>query len=451
MRLSGLVVVLAGIVVGLALLAGAPPPVHAAASPIRHVVVIYQENHSFDNVLGYLCVQDKRCDGVSIGKLHDGTSVRLRRAADIVPQVDHTTKSQRQAINGGAMNGFDLVAGCTADSNYACYTQYKPAPPGATSTDIPNLASLARRFALSDRTFSQSAVPSWGAHLELAAATLDGFVGDNPHLASGVPASNGWGCDSDKVARWHATPGDPLQTVPSCIPLPDGSGPFRPSPVGWVPTIMDRLGAAGLTWRLYTAPASINLGYGWAICPTFADCLYTSQKTNLVANSQFVTDAKAGRLPNLSLVMPTNKNSQHNGFSMQTGDNYLGAMVDAVMNGPQWSSTAIFITYDDCGCFYDHVAPPTGLGIRVPMVIVSPYAIAGHTDHNVASFASMLAYTEHTFGLPPLSTADASAYDYNQSFNYSQTANAPITLIQRPISRAEQRWIDSHPPPGDGT
>jgi phospholipase C len=130
--------------------------------------------------------------------------------------------------------------------------------------------------------------------------------------------------------------------------------------------------------------------------------------------------------------MPIPKNSQHNGDSMQTGDNYLGSVVSAVMNGPQWSSTAIFITYDDCGCFYDHVPPPAGLGIRVPMVIVSPYAIAGHTDHNVASFASMLAYTEHTLGLAALGSADQNAYDYSQSFDYSQTPLAPAVLTQRP-------------------
>jgi hypothetical protein len=290
-----------------------------------------------------------------------------------------------------------------------------------------------------------------GAHLELAAATLDGFVGDNPQPASGVTTSNGWGCDSDKVAQWHARPSDPLQSVPSCIPKPDGSGPFRPSPVQWVPTIMDRLGKAAKTWRLYAGSSATNLPYGWAICPTFADCLYTSQKSNMVATTQFVTDAKAGTLPNLSIVLPTLKNSQHNKSSMQVGDNYLGSVVGAVMNGPQWSSTAIFVTYDHCGCFYDHVAPPSGLGLRMPMVIVSLYAIAGHTDSNVASFASMLAYVEHTFGLTPLGTADQNAYDYNQSFNYSQAPLAPVPMTSRSIAPSEQRRLDAQPPDNDPT
>src|SRR5439155_1658622 len=90
--------------------------------------------------------------------------------------------------------------------------------------------------------------------------------------------------------------------------------------------------------------------------------------------SQVIDDATNGTLPTVSIVTPTNSKSQHNFYSMKMGDNWIGQVVQAIENGPQWSSTAIFITYDDCGCFYDHVAPPAGLGIRVPMVIVSPYA-----------------------------------------------------------------------------
>ena len=85
---------------------------------------------------------------------------------------------------------------------------------------------------------------------------------------------------------------------------------------------------------------------------------------------------------------------------MAQGDNWIGSIVNAIEQGPQWTSTAIFITWDDCGCFYDHVPPPPGLGIRVPMLLVSPYAKAGYTDSAAASFASILAYTEHAFTLP---------------------------------------------------
>jgi phospholipase C len=130
---------------------------------------------------------------------------------------------------------------------------------------------------------------------------------------------------------------------------------------------------------------------------------------------------------------------------MIAGDNWIGQVVQAIENGPDWNSTAIFITYDDCGCFYDHVPPPSGLGIRVPMVIVSPYAVPEGNDSNVASFASLLAFTEHTFGLSPLSNVDANAYDYAGSFNFSQQPRRGIPMVQTPVPKWEQRWVAAHP------
>jgi phospholipase C len=180
------------------------------------------------------------------------------------------------------------------------------------------------------------------------------------------------------------------------------------------------------------------------VCPTFAECQYTSQKTHQHSSASFLTDAAAGKLPNFSIVTPTGKNSQHNNFSMLQGDNWIGQAVQAVMNGSDWSSTAIFITYDDCGCFYDHVTPPAGMGIRAPMVIVSPYARPGYTDSTTASYASMLAFTEHLFGLQPLTSADANAYAYANAFDATQTTAKP-QLATRPIPRKERRYIARHP------
>jgi phospholipase C len=131
---------------------------------------------------------------------------------------------------------------------------------------------------------------------------------------------------------------------------------------------------------------------------------------------------------------------------MLQGDNWIGQVVQAVMKTSDWASTAIFITYDDCGCFYDHVAPPAGMGVRMPMVIVSPYARPGYTDSTIASFASMLAFTEHVFGLQPLSSADAGAYDYANAFDATRTTGgSPPPLATRAIPRREQRYIARHP------
>jgi phospholipase C len=219
--------------------------------------------------------------------------------------------------------------------------------------------------------------------------------------------------------------------------------------VPYVPTIFDRLDAAGLTWKIYGG-AQKSSGYGWTICPSFYECLGSSQRNNLVDAANVVTDAKAGTLPNFSIVTPTGPNSQHNTDSMAVGDNWIGQVVGAIQQSPDWSSTAIFITYDDCGCFYDHVPPPSsGTGIRVPMVIVSPYVKAGFTDSQEATFLSMLTYTEHVFGLTALSSSDGGAYDYADAFDYTQTPLSGVATVRTQISRRERAWLAAHPVPKD--
>ena len=426
------------------------------STPIRHIVVILQENHSFDNLLGAFCVQKQRCNGAASGRLYGGARIQLAPAADIVAVVGHDVAAQQTAIDGGRMDGFSRIIGCTSTYAYACYTHYLP-------SQIPNVAQLATTYALSDRTFEDGPVPSWGSHLEMVTANFDGFMGDNPAAASPTPSAGlgpGWGCNSNRDTPWMSAGATNPTQVPSCVPdhslnastYPYG-GAYRPTPVRHIPTIMDSLNAAGLSWKLYVSfPQAPSNGYGWSICPTFAGCIDTKQSANMVSNTTFINDAKAGNLPNFSIVTPDASTSQHNGFSMAAGDNSIGSLVQAIgSNATQWQSTAIFITWDDCGCFYDHVAPPSGLGVRVPMLIVSPYAIAGHTDSTAASFASLLAFTERAYGLAALSTPDAHAYAYMQSFNFAQAPAPPPTMTTTPISPAEQQLIEANPPNPDDT
>jgi phospholipase C len=427
----------------------AVPAVTRAGTPIQHVVYILQENHSFDNVLGVLCVQTARCDGATSGHLYNGSTIPLAKATDVIPNVAHLGGDQVKAVNHGAMNGFSNLSGCTKTTSYRCYSQFQP-------SQVPNVTALATRFAVSDRTFEDDLVPSWAAHLEAVSSNLDGFTGGLiPSAGTKGTLGPGWGCDSGLDSAWKSPTGT-VSKVPACVPAQDGFGPYRASPVQYVPTIMDRMDAAGVSWKLYVglpngSKQGNNSGYGWAICPTFGQCL-EKQKANMVASGQVITDAQAGNLPAVSLVMPNQTNSQHNGDSMAVGDNWIGSVVSAIENGPDWSTTAIFLTWDDCGCFYDHVAPPPGLGIRVPMVIVSPYARAAYTDSGVASFASILAYIEHTFNLAPLATTDAGAYDYGSAFDYAQAPLAGVPMTATAISAAEQQQLRLvTPDPADPT
>jgi phospholipase C len=427
----------------------------AQGSRIHHVVVIDLENHSFDSILGFWCNRNPgRCPHGGMPSsvtLSDGSVVRPSVAPVTVPNVAHNVEAQQEAMNvvGGVprMNGWEdihsLPSGpsCTAAVNYKCISGYTPA-------QVPNTAALARTFAISDMTFSDAPSPSWEGHLEIVAATSDGFVGYNPVPAPGVTTHQGWGCDSNKVTPWQRRPGSAQQTVPSCIPdfslnparYPYG-GAFAPTPVPNVPTIMGRLHKTGLSWKIYSAVKGTK-GYGiYDICPSIAGCLDTSQLASLVPDGQFTKNAAAGTLPAFSIVTPGGlqfMNAGHNGMSITAMDNWVGQLVTAVEKGPDWPSTAVFITWDDCGCFYDQVPPPrapdgTQEGPRVPLIIVSPYAKRGYTDTTPATFASILAYTEHNFGLSPLGLNDAQAYPFTNAFNYSQAPLKPVRMVSRPL------------------
>jgi phospholipase C len=405
-----------------------------ASGKITHVVVMYQENHSFNDMLGALCVQEQdRCLGSTTGEISDGTVMPLIPEPDVPPPVGHQAADQQTAINGGKMNGWDKIVGCTPDLQYKCLTQVHEGT-------VPTLWSLADTYAMSDRTFESGPAASWGSHIELVAGTLNGFLGDQPDHAG-----EGTGCDTTGDAAWRPSSGGAWQMVPSCIPNKQGQGPYRPSPVRYVPTIMDSMETAGLSWHIY-APGKRAGGYGWAICPTFYECLGSSQRQQVRTPHDFPRDALKGKLANLSIVIPYYADSQHPAFSLMKGDNWIAKSVEAVMQGPDWDSTVIFITYDDCGCFYDPVNPPPGQGIREPMLIISPWARSRFVDHTPASHASMLTFTEHVFGLPPLTGQDASAYDFAGAFDFLQQPLAPVPLPQHRVPAWSLRQIQQHPP-----
>ena len=433
----------------------------APVTPIRHVVVIYLENHSFDNVLGYWCdAHHGRCpDGgmPSSVTLSNGAVVKPSVTPDTIPPISHTVASQLAAMNivngKPQMNGWQNIqqSQCAAPQ-YQCISGYEPG-------SMPNITTLANKFAISDMTFSMGDSPSWGGHLYAVMGSTDGFTGDNPVIPKGVTPGPGWGCDSNLVAAW-LTPNGGSRMEPSCIPdfslgLPHG-GAFAPTSASYHASIFDELNKAGLSWKIYgqATPgggpaAGLSGGYSWSICPSLAECLYTKQKSNLVNNARFFTDAAAGKLPSLSIVSGGGSNnavlkSCHNSFSMTACDNYIGQLVQAAETGPEWGSTAVFITFDDFGGFYDQVPPPvnpdyTQEGPRSPLIIVSPYARPRFTDTTPATFAGILAYTEYTFGLGPLGPNDNYAYSFSNSFNYQQVPLKPARMVQRPLPASAKR------------
>lgn len=423
-----------------------------AASPIEHIVIIDQENHSFDNVLGRFCRQvvvgtitraglNQSCDGVTQGATHTGEIIPLPAAADISPNIPHSVAAHQIAINGGAMDGFDLLNGCSADRNYGCYQAYTP-------EQSPNLTTFARDYALGDAFFEFAWFSSWMSHTSMVTLDMDGFQGNIPKSTQSTTTGRGWGCDSKLDAKWSPTGLPPYTNQPACIPDATGAGPYRASQVPHVPTLMDRMQEAGVSWKIFGSGGPGGGGaYGWTICPTFWSCLgHPEQKANFKSASAFLTSAANHTLPQVSIVTPLGKNSQHNSTSWTQGDNWLGSLVAAIRDNGYWDSTAIVITWDDCGCFYDHVPPPVaGLGIRLPMVILGPYVKAGYTESTVTTWSNLAALVETTFGVAPINSRDAGAYAFQDVFDLGQAPLPPPATVTTALPATSTTFLRTHP------
>ena len=388
-------------------------------SPIKHVVFIIKENRSFDHYFGTF----PGANGATTGPLSTGQVIPLQHAQDIITKdPGHGWPESIAAIDGGLMDRFDVIDSGNVNGTLEAYTQMQ-------QSDIPNYFNYAFNFVLADNAFSDTFAGSFSAHLYDIAAQSDGVI-DQPFETSGAKLHT-WGCDA---------PGDAL--VPDVVDTQmDIIGEF---PCFDFPTMADTMNSAGVTWRYY-APTLGHQGYVFSVYNA-VNHIYNSSywTTNVVSDTQFITDALSGNLPAMSWLV-TGAASEHPPNSTCNGENWTVNNLNALMQGPDWNSTAVFLVWDDFGGFYDHVAPPPpidqfGLGIRVPFLIISPYVIPGHISHTQYEFASVLRFAEETFGLPALTQRDANANDTQDSFNYTQNPNPPLILTPRacPVVSATQ-------------
>jgi phospholipase C len=200
-------------------------------------------------------------------------------------------------------------------------------------------------------------------------------------------------------------------------------------------TLADRLQAHGLTWKYY-APGQDQSGYIWSAFDAIRHIRLTSLWTDhVVPTEQFVLDAQNGDLPAVSWVVTSAALSEHPPASVCRGENWTVEQINAVMTGPDWKSTAVFLTWDDFGGFYDHVAPPVvdrfGFGPRVPFLIISPWARHGHITHTTLEYSSILKFIEERFGLEALSDRDRLANDLIDSFDFDHKPLDPLVMPSR--------------------
>jgi phospholipase C len=379
---------------------------HVGLKKLEHIVFIIKENRTFDHYFGTF----PGADGVTTGIISTGDTIPLGQAPDQTPRdISHSFQSAVLAINGGAMNQFDLIPGANQKGDYLSYTQY-------TEADLPNYFTYARLFVLADAFFSSLTGPSFPNHLYTVGAQSGGAI-NNPSNSAGR-----WGCDSPSNSRVQVEDDEGNMLTPQ-YPCFD----FE--------TLADELEAKGLSWKYY-APNQGESGYIWSALNAIAHIRLTDLWTqHVVPTAQFVDDAMNGTLPAVSWLVVNAAQSEHPPASVCVGENWTVEQINAIMLGSNWDSTAIFLTWDDFGGFYDHVPPPTvdnfGFGPRVPFLVISPWAKPGFIDHTVLEFSSMLKLVEERFDLDPLTQRDQDAADLIEAFDFKEGPRAPVILQPR--------------------
>jgi phospholipase C len=436
-----------------------PAPRAGAAAPatgihkIKHIIVIMQENRSFDSYFGTY----PGADGIpmangkpTVCNTDPVTQICYPPFADH-HDVDiggpHSGGSAVSDIDHGNMDGFvasasSALINCTNLQNPTC-----AAGAGSASgvmgyhvrSDIPNYWTYANDFVLQDHMFEPAASWSLPAHLF-------------------------------EVSEWSAactTHNDPSSCTNQLNPLATAS-PNANTIYAWT-DMTYLLHKNKVSWGYYVVPgaqpdcqnpAAISCAPVpqfpgtpsiWNPLPYFDTVKNDGQTGNIKSVSNFYSQAAAGTLPAVSWVVPSQDVSEHPPAAISTGQSYVTSLVNAVMHSSDWSSTAIFVAWDDWGGFYDHVVPPVvdanGYGLRVPGIVISPYAKAGYIDHQTLSFDAYNKFIEDDFlssarldpaldgrpdPRPDVRENAAILGDLTADFNFAQTPRAPVILPVNP-------------------
>ncbi|MBV8066493.1 MAG: hypothetical protein JO113_00845, partial [Candidatus Eremiobacteraeota bacterium] len=396
----------------------------AARAKIKHVVVIIQENRSFNNLFyGYPGAKTRR-----YGYDSSGQRIRLEPIGlETTWDVEHSSDGFFKACNGTGsipgtdcrMNGFnnELVT-CTASSgSNPCPIKYPPYAYVPHSETKPYF-KMAERYVLADQMYASNFdVSSFVSHQYIIAAQANSSVN--------YPFSINWGCSGGS--------GDDIATIGQQRQIPSGY-----EQVCWdVPTLGDELDSAKLSWAYYSEVYTSRWGI-WNAYQAIKHIFYGQDwsKDNISPPSQFLTDVANGNLRTVTWITPTCANSDHAGCGSNTGPAWVASVVNAIGTSKFWKSTAIFVFWDDYGGWYDSEPPAyvdyDGLGLRLPMLIISPYAKKGYVSHVHYEHGSILKFIEDQFGLGRLSASDTRAnspeqdcFDFNQRPRRFRTIPSP--------------------------
>jgi phospholipase C len=399
-----------------------PPASRSSSSktPIQHVVIIIQENRSFDNLFEGFPGANTQSYGLGFG----GKIITLRpNKLAVYWDLSHAHSAFESSYDNGKLEGWD-AENCTRSK----------CPPNAPYSyvrraDIQPYWTMASSYALGDNTFQSNQGPSFPAHQYAVSGTSTIGTGSKYKAAEnpgGHKGQNG-GCTTNSLVRVIGPNGHEGRKVDSCF--------IRSS-------IFTLLDAASLPWRYYQSGAGSGIWKGVnALKPIWSD-QSEYQKDVITHPAQVISDVHSGFLAAVTFVTPTLATSDHPGDTNGTGPAWVASVVNAIGESRFWDSTAIFVTWDDWGGWYDHVVPPIynsyELGFRVPLIAISPYARAGYVSHvQHENFGSILHYTEEVFNLPSLHTTDARADNLSDMFDYGQS---PIQFVPIQGSRPASYW-----------
>ncbi|HVN68229.1 MAG TPA: alkaline phosphatase family protein [Candidatus Binatia bacterium] len=362
----------------------------SGSGKIEHVVYIVQENRSFDDMFqGY-----PGANTVSSGKESNGQTIQLQPISlKTAYEIDHSLKAMIAACDGTGklpgtkcrMDGFDreTLYGGPEHGQYG-YVPHSESQP---------YFDMAKEWVLADNMFASQLDESFVAHQYIIAAQA--------HSSVNVPDFY-WGCGGGKT--------DSVATITK----ERGFGPSQRPCFGYQ-TLGDELDAAGLTWRFYTSKYTKPFSGLWSGYEAVKHIFYGPdwKKDVITPQRRFITDIAAGKLASFTWITPQCDESDHLACGGGLGPSWVTSLVNAVGESKFWDHTVVFVQWDDWGGMYDHVKPPhkgyDGLGFRVPLLVISPYAKQSYISHTQYETASVLRYAEDLFGLAQLAEADARA------------------------------------------
>ncbi len=373
--------------------AASPSGVSGPATPIQHLVVLLQENHTFDNYFGtYPGADGLPADAkMPIDPANPGAGyvTPWHIGNSTITDLSHSAATFHDQYDNGKMDGFVSALNNRNQDGRLAMGYYD-------ASDIPYYWNLASNFVLFDHFFSSAKDGSFANHMYWVAA---------------IPPVTQKG---QKLADMLAN----------------------------MPTIFDRLQAAGISWKFYVQNYDPTITYRnlgtsgnrasqvvWVPLLNFDRFIDDPNlSSHIVDLSQYFVDLNNGTLPSVAYVIPSGA-SEHPPSSLKTGQTFVKTLIQELMRSSAWDSSAFLLAYDDWGGWYDHVLPPQvdqyGYGPRVPAILVSPYAKKGYVDSTVLDFTSILKFIEQNWGVTPLAQRDANANDFLSGFDFSQAPRSP--------------------------